>query len=536
MAGIGLALLVAGCATAPEYAPVAIPEQSDAPLTETRKSVIIYPDRFERAARAFAFLHREFGGTEALLTPLSKIKAAGLPTDSLVVPFDGWQNLRGRQSQIRNYDFALARQIIAYLRDLQQKEPILAVLILGDGGLVPPSYYFYVPYLQLVKVPDIAYNEWIASDLLYASPDLDLAHEWGVGRISVDTPGQALHVAGKYYRWALRNRQNEEQRLVFFAGNILNDTVYGGELLYLLMQKNGLVNNRTRHYLQSDGRFTIDHLKKSMAEDAATLHFFFTHGFGDGIAVNGQYLYSHQIARLPYKEGLPLFISPSCMDGGFDYDLIDAPHDRDGYSVGEAILRAPGAGIGYLGSSRVSLGQFYYQMQDGVIHPQQAYYRYMPGLLMDFLAAYHDGARRIGDAYVEAHRRYQKRFAISDPLDLATFVELNLLADPVLLLPAAPSRSENPAFDHLYLKTGHLLHHEMPVVAVGKPLDYVLDELSPYPEAEAIVINALSGAKVWQEQVTRQRGLLFVPSAPGAYLIRLEFADGQVSWQYFRSM
>ncbi len=227
------------------------------------------------------------------------------------------------------------------------------------------------------------------------------------------------------------------------------------------------------------------------AQDEARIHYIFTHGSGDGFEIDGDYLYSEQIAEMPHKNGLPLIVSPSCMDGGFDYDLIDAPHDRDGYSIGEAILRSEGAGIGYLGSSRISLGQFHYRMRNGELDPESIYYRYMPGLLLEFVNAYHAGTHRIGDAYVEAHRRYRERFGILTPQDLATFVELNLLADPVMILPEPPARKTKKKFEHLKIQSKHGIKKRMVVVPLDEPLRYAFNKKSqhdvsviiPFPHA-----------------------------------------------------
>ncbi len=514
---------------------IAIPDHSTAAVTETRKSVVIYPAGFLAAAQSFSYLHQEFGGAEAILVSLEEIAAAPLPTENIRIPFRGWENERPKRISIKNYDFQLSKKIIAYLRDLEKREDILAVLLLGDGGLIPPSYYFHVPYLKRMTVADKNYNEWIASDLLYASPDFDLAHEWAVGRISVDTPEEAQQVAEKQYRSALENRQNLDKPLIYFAGNIRQDIIFSGELLYMLFVLEGLIDADAKHYFESGERFTIQHLKNSFAGDEARIHYIFTHGTGDGFEIDNDFLYSDQIAAMPYKNGLPLIVSPSCMDGGFDYDLIDVPHDRDGYSIGEAILRAPGAGIGYLGSSRISLGQFHFNMKNGELDPEGIFYRYMPGLLMDFLTAYHNGTHRIGDAYVEAHRRYRERFTVLTPQDFATFVELTLLADPVMILPEPPTIKSSGKLDHLQIQSRHGLKKRMPFVPKNEPIRYALHENSSYDSVAVMVIDTRSGRIVAQERIRGKEELQFTVNTTSSYLMRLDFDDGTISWQYFLS-
>lgn len=496
-------------------------------------SIIIHPDHFVSAAEDFAALHQMHAGLQTITVSISQLRSASLATH-LRIPFQGYDSHGLSKPDIRGYDFDLAKRIISFLRKMEKSHRIRAVLILGDGALVPPSYYFYVPYLNTLNVPDKRYNEWIASDLLYGSPDFDLSHEWAVGRISVDTVEQARKVAQKYRTWlSEREKLEAPHPFLYFAGNIREDMVYSGELLYLLLQQKSIVGKGDKHYFESDGRFTIGHLSDSFRQQPASIHYIFSHGSGDGFEIDGEYLYSHEIAGMSYKQGLPLVVSSSCLDGGFDYDLIDVPHDRDGYSIGEAILRSEGAGIGYLGSSRVSLGQFHYSMNEGYIDPEYIYYRYMPGLLMDFFAAYHDGFHRIGDAYIEAHRRYKKRFGTTESRDFATFVELNLLADPVMSLPPPPERKV--FFEHLMLLSEHSISRRMPLVPLHRPVTFGLHEDSPHDSVLVAVVDVKKGHKIGHARVERNKHLVFSLAYAGTFLIRLEFDDGSISWQYFRS-
>ena len=73
------ALAAIGCVAsqAKPQKTTSIPITSNATLSEARKSIIIYPAGFEESVKAFAYLHREFGGVEARLVPLEEI-ATGL--------------------------------------------------------------------------------------------------------------------------------------------------------------------------------------------------------------------------------------------------------------------------------------------------------------------------------------------------------------------------------------------------------------------------------------------------------------------------
>ena len=308
------ALAAMGCVTsqAMPQKTISIPITSNATPSEIRKSIIIYPAGFEESAKAFAYLHREFGGVEACLFPLTMIASGQMPGPELRrISFAGWDNQRPENVSIKGYDYLLAKKIIAYLNELQKRKKILAVLLLGDGGFISPSYYFHLPFLHNSKVDDKLYNEWIASDLFYGSPDLDLDLNWAVGRISVDTPEQAMRVAEKYYRWNLEKTNRKPDSFIFFSGNIKNDLVYSGELLYQMFEQERIVGNNASHYFQSDGRYTIGHLRTSFLQEPGNIHYIFTHGAGDGFEIDSDHLHSDEIAETPYKQGLPLVVSPS---------------------------------------------------------------------------------------------------------------------------------------------------------------------------------------------------------------------------------
>ena len=352
--------------------------------------------------------------------------------------------------------------------------------------------------------------------------------EWADHGISAETED-----GEKYYKWLSSNKTETPSSFIYFAGNIRKDVIYSGELLYLILEGEGIAGSNSVHYLESHNRYTISHLKNSFKNDSGYLHYIFSHGSGDGFEIDGQYLHSNELLYMPYKSGLPLVLSSSCLDGGFDYDLIDAPHDYDGLSIGEAILRSPGAGIGYLGSSRVSLGQFQYLMRDGEISPHSMFYRYMPGLLFEFMKAYHNGSHRLADAYVEAHSRYLQKFGIEDPRDFATFVELNLLADPVVILPEPPRNAE--LLPHLEIISEHKVGRRVIIVPTKKVVRYKISDESPYESIETTIINAKTGHILLKKQVTRSQELAFVTRQAGSYILRLDQSDGLINYQFFQS-
>ena len=91
-------------------------------------------------------------------------------------PYSGYKNpkLRGRR-RISNYNYELAKKIVAYLRDTNAHPNLVYVTLLGDGALVPPSYYYS-------ENGGNSYKAWAPTDLFYSSPDYDLSPNFQIGR------------------------------------------------------------------------------------------------------------------------------------------------------------------------------------------------------------------------------------------------------------------------------------------------------------------------------------------------------------------
>ena len=109
-------------------------------------------------------------------------------------PFDGYKDKKNRGwRNISNYNYTLAKQIVSYLQTLPS---LTYVTILGDGLLVPPSYYFYY------KSGRGIYSDWVPTDFFYTSPDYDFTPDLMVGRLPVNDADEAQHVIDKIDAWS----------------------------------------------------------------------------------------------------------------------------------------------------------------------------------------------------------------------------------------------------------------------------------------------------------------------------------------------
>jgi hypothetical protein len=409
------------------------------------QNIILYPKGFEQIAKQFKEFHKISENAESTLISLEDIKKK--PRKYTAKPkFDGYENTKPQETQINNYDYETALKLADYLKDYSQNKQIDSLLILGSGGLVPPSYYFYIPYENDLPAPSYIrdYTHWIASDIFYGSLDFTWDYKWSVGRVSVHTPEEARIYLNKLKHFKEQNKKNPPVMNIYAGCNVLHDYQFMGEMFYLAMQDKKVFGDAVKWYSESSGKFLKANMMDSFTKDNALFHWIYSHGMGEGFVMsNNEKVKVDDILTIPLKQNLPLILSPSCLDAGFDYDVIRMPWQKDvNKSVGEAILTSKGAGIGYIGSARLALAgmDFKTDKKTGKVMVEKA--TYMPDLLLDFLVAYvHKGHRRIGDAFKVAHNDYlaQKNTDQNDPGFKAMYVNYCFLGDPVVSLPEPPA-------------------------------------------------------------------------------------------------
>lgn len=509
--------------------------QTTQPTKTVAKNVIIFPESFRPAAERFKSFHKKYESVSSLLISIEAIdKKEKVP--SRQPHFDGWAKRKPAKINIKGYKYNLALKIIAYLEKLNKSQPISSVLILGNASLVPPSYYFYENYAPPSGnnlVDD--YTSWIPSDLFYASPDLDLVMQWPAGRIPVDTNEEAIHVAAKLEKWKNDWDKSWIHRYIYMGGNVTFDFRYLGEMFYLSFQQNGVFGKRPLLYFESAGDFSSKKALEVLTKESGVMLWLYSHGIGDGFYFPDKSLLAKDMLNLPYKKGLPLILSPACMDGGFDYHLIDVPFDQSNkISVSEAIHKAPGAGIGYLGGARTNLtGATFSLGENGKLNFGKS--GFMPELLLEFIKTYQAGTTRIGDAYMGAHNLFLQREGIKKAGDLAMYINYVLLADPVLSLPT-PQPLQKHHYSGLTLEGAVGKNDDnVPLFPAGmkhitfKPINpsesqktslRVIDALKLETLVDNIVIN--SNAKY-----------VFSPATDSLYLVQSYSDSGRIAWQYF---
>lgn len=104
--------------------------------------VVLCPEKLQHEAERLSRFHATQEGISSAVVTTEAIGQAYTPVED--PPYEGYQNAQlGGWDRINHYDYALAKKIVAYLRDQPAHPRLVYVTILGDGLLVPPSFYFY---------------------------------------------------------------------------------------------------------------------------------------------------------------------------------------------------------------------------------------------------------------------------------------------------------------------------------------------------------------------------------------------------------
>ena len=525
-----------------------VKQEKDLPITHY--NVMIYPDSFQAVAEEFKEFHRTYEQADTLLVPLSVIRAKGR-TSTLKPKEDGWENMRPKLNEIKNYDYDLALMITDYIEDLTKQQKVDSITILGNAALVPPSYYYYIDYEHDLEAPeDIKeYTSWIASDKRYSNPISGQEYTRVTGRISVQTPQEVKDYIQDLRNFKLVHQISPNHHCIYSGSNVGHNRVYMGEMFYLALQERKLFGDDVSFYFESDSTFLKDHQIKALSEENALFHWIFSHGMGGGLVMSdNQQITVGDMLRLPAKKYMPIILSPSCLDAGFDYELIPLPFDRDEkISVGEAVLASKGCGIGYMGSSRLALAGLDFKTDPKTGKVQIKDVRYMPDLLLDFLEAYHQGNVRIADALRIARNQHIKEHRDhTDPGYKAMNANFIFIGDPVLTLPSPPPFTEAKHDAVTFLNSGQSetldTDFEIPSFTTSAhrlaqvPLvQFILSKNNKeLDEATYTIVNATTQEKVVDNQPLRSSIFMqFKPEPGNLYILKTKTLNNRFTWQYF---
>jgi len=397
--------------------------------------IIICPASFNTQATQLETFHETELGTATTIITTDYIDSNFTAAED--PPFPGYKDLSltGR-GNISGYHYTLAKKIISYLRNSAEHPNLEFIVILGDAGIVPPSYYW--------SDSGGSYDSWVPTDFFYASPDYDLTSNFKIGRICVNNTTEASTYVTKLSNWYPAD-WNWFKKATILGGQPFGDMYYYGEVMTLDSANQEYFNGMdiTKCYL-TDNNFT-----KSIAEPYLQTNdggFFYDICHGSGIAIyfdDGTNISASNLLGYSANTEVPVVVSIACDDGFFDSDLYPAPYLSSPYvSFGEGIIRSPAGGIAYFGGSRTNYGAPDITFNNGTMIIGEE--PFMAGMLSGLFKSYHSGKTTLGDLGQDAINDFVANNTMTGIDDIAiinrtTLFEFVLLGDPALKIPQQQS-------------------------------------------------------------------------------------------------
>ncbi len=402
------------------------------------KHIIITPEEFKTYAEALASLHNYKG------IPTSVVTTEWIFTNYVEVEdpsLTGYKDCPGIEGceKIKNYNYTLAKRIIAFLRDSDAHPNLKYITILGTAIKVPPSYYVYIYWRY-------TYDNWIPTDYFYASPDYDLVPNYAVARIPINNTRQAEFIANKIVKYVQELDKDSSwfYNVAVAGGQTFSTTWHEGELVATHVVNNYLSGMRVEKLYASERKFSKANLMKTLQGDYGILYIL-THGSGYGIGHEIVYTQGEDYPAITVEDLLfyletnyrvPILITPACMSGAWDLNVLEPDNIVMYYnklSFAEALLLSRAGGIAYIGSSRVALHWAERTVTNGEV--ELTMLDDMTALTAYVLEAYRNGTTVLAELGREAIMKYLQVNYAGTEYDNVTIYEFIILGGAALKIP-----------------------------------------------------------------------------------------------------
>ena len=518
-------------------------EASAGLIVDPAECVIICPSLLEPAAELLRDFHVSEENVSTSVLTTEDIDAAYSPAADPVYKGYKDDDYAGRD-KIVGYDYELAKKIISYLRDQETHPNLKYVTLLGDGLLVPPSYYINEWGTWAGNWE--SYYDWVPTDFLYTSPDYDFVPNYRVGRLPVSDAAQAESVVSKISSWHSSLSWDWFKRVCLGGGSPFGTIYYYGELGMADLVNKDTFNGMelTRSYY-TDGNFDINHIKPFLSTAGAGLLYHVDHGSGYEMMIQDDLINASEVMDYQLNTHVPFVVSVSCINAAYDTDLTkfeeeqyqpQFPEIPYPTSFGEAIILSDAGGIAYVGGSRLNYAGWSIYYDQGRL---LANHYYMGQICNSVFESYHGGTSRIGDMAYDALRFYARDNDMSSSTNKETIFGFILLGDPVLTL---PPQQPGPSYQKPYLTAldpdrysgegipyyGQLLPDGPNSISVTSSTDSpTVDAKSIYTWSN-IIVNR-------QYPNTTPLTHTFTPTGCGYHLVRSSGEDGKEGWLYLNA-
>jgi hypothetical protein len=388
--------------------------------------VIICPEALRQEAQRLCDFHTKVEGIASTVVTTEAIGAAYQSAGN--PPFNGYANqqLEG-WSTITNYHYPLAQQIVSYLRDQEVHPRLIYVTLVGDGLLVPPSYYYYWGKCSRV------HQSWAPTDFFYASPDYDFVPNFAVGRLSVNNAAEAAHLVDKIIRWHANAKWEWFRNVWLVQGrpyDYLEDT---GEMACDAAVEEGLFSGmRIKKLYRTNCRLEKAYvLPAYTSASVGIVNIGGCHGLANDVRLNSTIITGDDLIHCAPNDYVPVILSGTCNNGAFDFDLMDTPFTN---SFGEAVLKSPAGGIAFFGQSRLASGTILYCFQRG--EPRVTKVSENDAMMLYALRSYRRGSDTLGQLYSDAlYGHVANNKMAGHVVNTQCVFPFILLGDPALRIP-----------------------------------------------------------------------------------------------------
>jgi hypothetical protein len=421
------------------------------------RHIIITPSEWIATADSIAEYNTSLGVTSEAVT-LSEIESL---TTAENPNYDGYAT--HTNNNIQNYDFDTAKKLVTYFRDNNAHPNLEMITILGDAAIVPPSYYFY---FEDAEEEMGAFDSWIPSDFLYASPDYDYTANFGISRISVDNQLEAQAYKQKMINW-VNSWSSEWTNKASVAGGVaFNTPMVMGELISNhVIRRNILAGYEIEKYFRTKGNFTRSSFENHMQNDDFLWHLHICHGSGNGIWFDDETgITASQMMNYDQKSRLPIFLSVACMNGAYDTDLYQGEWSNESFA--EGLIKSPGSGIAYIGGSRSNGGDAEFSFENGNLNYGGQNDTY--ALLYHYMKAYREIENpTFGLLVKSAYDNFLAEEDMNDEYNVAAYVRFIAHANAGLTLPEAPEQNNQHTVPQITLEDASSSDQMAQIIELG---------------------------------------------------------------------
>jgi len=497
-------------------------------MSTDAENIIITTAEFSDAAESLRDAHESWDISTAIIY-CDSISESYEPAPE-PIEYLGYAHDSLRPTFLDTYDYNLALEIIAYLRDDAAHPNLATVTILGDASDIPPSYY--------VAFGDYG-EDWqriAPTDAFYASPDYDFIPNFGIGRLPAGNNAQAHDIIQKLVDTYNGATTEWLGSAYFTGGSPWHGTYYESEIYITSIHNAGFCDalESERSYC-SEGGFNYTDWSTAWQSGSHGIFWILAHGSGQIFAFDDYDDTPFGITDFvyyPIDPPYPILFGGNCSNGIFDQDIIEEI-DMD-TTFSEAFIFGSGGGSMLIASTRVAYGYTGYYIEDYETYLD--YQKYLPEVGYRMMESISESPATCGELFKNTMTYFvENAEMLEDTITLLTYFEMIMHGDPALPLPEIetdPIHNPRPGVEFGTTPTGvtsngaAIFHGDFPVVQIN--IDGGL---------EPVYAKALYGqgeAPVYLTEIISGEEYDFPVSDGVQYTsLRIESADGKARWLYF---